>query len=759
MNSLLKKALAPFLLENWSIHYKILAGMIFIITVPIILLLAVQTRFISTLLVDTRLQSLSHTTQVAAQLIEQELDIALLNIETINQTPSFTLNTTNYARTILEGNTPTERVIYRTIQHMEQATDNDYIRNIRLLSLDGTLLERVGNPGETRSIINTDQSQHPTYTYLSTHNTTQETLILIPPYADPVTDEMLLEIGTLIVDSNTLVGYMIYTLTPETILQIPLISLQNNNTNVEATETYFVVNQNGWLLTPAYGATAFDQQITIDAPQEATNTTYTRSQNGETITVFSTQQTLTNYPWTVVADIDSDSIRISAETAAITSNIPMITAMIVIAVIILLGSYLTIARPLHQLTAVTQQIANGDLTADIKSMDISQKHDEIGILANAIAKLSEQMHYSIDYLEQRVRVRTHNIEITSAISREAFMTQDIDQLLKNIVNMIVGSFPHIYHAQVFMLDDNREYANLVASTGQAGQELLRRKHRLAVGSISVIGRVAALGETVIARDTATDKLHKFNEFLPATRAEMALPLLYNGQILGALDMQSQSADAFTYEEQIIGETLASQISVAIKNANVFAELQTRAEQAESLNRMMTHIAWEEMLTTARRKGYLEAVVSDTNITTTDTEWSPWQQEAAAKQMMVSSPPQPDGTCILAVPIILRGEILGVVEWQVASGNIDDNTRQMAQKLVDRLILTLENIRLLERSERLAERERLVNQISSQLDTEPNIPMILETAVQELATILQTPQVNIQLKRPNNTTENGSRGNS
>ena len=71
-------------------------------------------------------------------------------------------------------------------------------------------------------------------------------------------------------------------------------------------------------------------------------------------------------------------------------------------------------------------------------------------------------------------------------------------------------------------DDNQD-AVLRASTGTAGQELLKRGHRLASGSVSVIGQVVEQGQMVIARDTSISEVHRQNEFLPETRAELAIP--------------------------------------------------------------------------------------------------------------------------------------------------------------------------------------------------------------------------------------------
>ena len=90
----------------------------------------------------------------------------------------------------------------------------------------------------------------------------------------------------------------------------------------------------------------------------------------------------------------------------------------------------------------------------------------------------------------------------------------------------------------------------------------------------------------------------------------------------------------------------------------------------------------------------------------------------------------------------------MIEWLIPAERVTDATRQLARTLVSRLSITMDTLRLLERTERLAERERLVNQVSGQIAVEPNVPHILQTAVEQLSQILGTSQVNIQLKRAN-----------
>jgi GAF domain-containing protein len=81
----------------------------------------------------------------------------------------------------------------------------------------------------------------------------------------------------------------------------------------------------------------------------------------------------------------------------------------------------------------------------------------------------------------------------------------------------------------------------------------------------------------------SSRLRRNNPLLPETRAELAVPLLVGNSLLGVLDVQSERLNAFTEEDANIQLTLASQVAIALQNANSFAQAQKQAEREALLN--------------------------------------------------------------------------------------------------------------------------------------------------------------------------------
>ena len=132
------------------------------------------------------------------------------------------------------------------------------------------------------------------------------------------------------------------------------------------------------------------------------------------------------------------------------------------------------------------------------------------------------------------------LQATADVGQVISQLLDLDELLEQAVNLILTRFKH-YHVQIFLVNDTRDQALLVASTGEVGRRLLSRGHQLSVGSQSVVGQVVLRGSAVLVNNTNYDPVYYRNELLQETRAELALPIRDGNQTIGVLDIQSLKA--------------------------------------------------------------------------------------------------------------------------------------------------------------------------------------------------------------------------
>ena len=210
---------------------------------------------------------------------------------------------------------------------------------------------------------------------------------------------------------------------------------------------------------------------------------------------------------------------------------------------------------------------------------------------------AEQASLSMEaaYLLQQTDRRARQLETSAQVSQTAGQILDLEVLMPRLVNLIRDAFAYD-HVQIFLMDDRDDWAQLRASTGEPGRQLLEISHKLRKASASVVGQVTEQGTPQIALDTAdANVVHAPNPYLPLTRSEMALPLLIKGRVVGALDVQSNQPNAFTDEDVNVLTTLAAQISVAIENANLYEESLKQADQMSFLFEVSNAAAAAETL--------------------------------------------------------------------------------------------------------------------------------------------------------------------
>jgi signal transduction histidine kinase/CheY-like chemotaxis protein len=203
----------------------------------------------------------------------------------------------------------------------------------------------------------------------------------------------------------------------------------------------------------------------------------------------------------------------------------------------------------------------------------------IQVAANSISVAIERQR-----LLGEAQRRALELQAAAEIARDTASTLSQGVLLNRIVNLIRERFGY-YHASVFLLDETRNYAVVSEATGDAGEDMKKRNHKLAVGSRSVIGTVTRTAKPLVVNDVHRSDMFLANPFLPDTQSEMAIPLKIGERIIGALDIQSEKTAAFSTAELSVFLILADQIAIAIENARAYELSQKAYEEIKEVDRV------------------------------------------------------------------------------------------------------------------------------------------------------------------------------
>ncbi|MCX6054650.1 MAG: response regulator [Chloroflexi bacterium] len=187
-------------------------------------------------------------------------------------------------------------------------------------------------------------------------------------------------------------------------------------------------------------------------------------------------------------------------------------------------------------------------------------------------------------LLSEAQIRALELQTAAEIARDTTSTLSLEILLHRIVTLLQTRFG-FYHCSIYLLDESKVYALLEESTGEAGFELKKSKFKLSVGSNTVIGTCTSSGNPVIIIDTQNDPRYFPNPMLPETKSQLGLPLIIGGRVIGALDIQTSTPNAFSENELSVLQILTDHISIAIENAKAFDISKQAIEDMREIDRV------------------------------------------------------------------------------------------------------------------------------------------------------------------------------
>jgi GAF domain-containing protein/HAMP domain-containing protein len=364
-----------------------------------------------------------------------------------------------------------------------------------------------------------------------------------------------------------------------------------------------------------------------------------------------------------------------------------------------------------------------------------------------------------------LELRAQQLQTTAEIARDTSSSLDLDELLRSSINLIRERFG-FYHASVFLLDAFKEFAELKESTGEAGRILKEARHKLAVGSASVVGQATAANKPQIINDVTLTENYYPNPQLPETKSELAIPLSIGNLVLGAIDVQSTDKNAFSPEDVQILQILADQLATAVMNANLFAQTTGNLTQYRLLQEITTKVSGsgspeEALLTTVtelHRALPFFSVAIFTPLTSqtielkasvglseseerqksvihlgdgiigqaAQTRENVFNENIQAKDKMISYYSE------FALPILYQNRLLAILYTSTNNpATIQENYQEFFQALISTLGSIISNSELIQRIRIQIERQKQIYDVTTKIRRSVDFQTILQTSATEI----------------------------
>ncbi|HEX3685479.1 MAG TPA: GAF domain-containing protein [Bryobacteraceae bacterium] len=182
----------------------------------------------------------------------------------------------------------------------------------------------------------------------------------------------------------------------------------------------------------------------------------------------------------------------------------------------------------------------------------------------------------------RFRERADLLDFLLEVSAVTAETLDLDRLLANVADIAKDVIPHELFA-ILLYHERTRTLKMRYSRGHRDEVAKSLAIRLGEG---ITGATAALRQPILVRDVRTDP--RYLNALDAVRAELSVPMLARGKLVGVIDLQATRLNAFSEQDRALLALIASRVGGAIDNARLYR----RVERQNRTLRVLAHLSQE-----------------------------------------------------------------------------------------------------------------------------------------------------------------------
>jgi GAF domain-containing protein/HAMP domain-containing protein len=353
--------------------------------------------------------------------------------------------------------------------------------------------------------------------------------------------------------------------------------------------------------------------------------------------------------------------------------------------------------------------------------------------ASVLQAMADQISVALLNAESfnRSEQQSRALSILNQLSRDLSLATSLEAMAEAVnesVTHLTGA------ASLSLARKTPESAFFALQTFQPGQTPILGDVSLVSAAQSFIGdafdqdkvKYAPQAETLNSQYPEIDGV-----FGLGVRSLVALPLRVGDQRLGTFNVAKDQPAAFSAAQLSQLEQVAAQLATALQGLALAEQTRQTLQELDAANRRLVGQAWADF---TRSRGALAA------------EWRHGQWAAFADPVEASQALQViSSASALRFPIRVRGQVVGEFAVpETTSAHWDGDDANFAQALIDQVAQMLETARLLDETERTAQREKAIAAAADKIHRSTEIDAVLRTAVAELNRITGRRGISIQL---------------
>jgi sigma-B regulation protein RsbU (phosphoserine phosphatase) len=172
---------------------------------------------------------------------------------------------------------------------------------------------------------------------------------------------------------------------------------------------------------------------------------------------------------------------------------------------------------------------------------------------------------------ENMREQARTLSLLHEVSRELTSILDRAQLVRRIAELVKRLVSYDAFT-VYLWDEQRQLLEPEVSIRPGGGVFTDAAATMEMAH-GITGTVAALRQPIRVPNVHREPRYVACERDFEVRSELAVPLIFKDRLVGVLDLESASYDAFSNKDQQLLSTLASSLAIALENSRLYEALQ------------------------------------------------------------------------------------------------------------------------------------------------------------------------------------------